>query len=178
MSPSGRERRGPRPACCEPGLFSQLFHRCQRAVQALPSRARRACSEQEERLLRNVVASLAQALQELSTGFRLAQSGYLKRECPGRREGCRAAGGSALEPRSRGGFHPPVLLSVLPFVPRLSRLALELIPTFRQKEAPSQPQGGARPGGGRHCTGQGVGAGHIGKNKPKQKLTLSRVSRI
>lgn len=50
-------------------------------MQALPSRARRACSEQEERLLRNVVASLAQTLQELSTSFRLAQSGYLKREC-------------------------------------------------------------------------------------------------
>lgn len=62
-------------------FLSQLFHRCQRAVQALPSRARRACSEQEERLLRNVVASLAQALQELSTSFRRAQSGYLKREC-------------------------------------------------------------------------------------------------
>uniref|UniRef100_H0W9U4 Syntaxin-16 n=2 Tax=Cavia porcellus TaxID=10141 RepID=H0W9U4_CAVPO len=59
--------------------ITQLFHRCQRAVQALPSRARRACSEQEERLLRNVVASLAQTLQELSTGFRRAQSGYLKR---------------------------------------------------------------------------------------------------
>ncbi|XP_031228776.1 syntaxin-16 isoform X3 [Mastomys coucha] len=58
---------------------TQLFHRCQRAVQALPSRARRACSEQEERLLRNVVASLAQALQELSTSFRRAQSDYLKR---------------------------------------------------------------------------------------------------
>ncbi|NP_001095893.1 syntaxin-16 isoform b [Mus musculus] len=58
---------------------TQLFHRCQRAVQALPSRARRACSEQEERLLRNVVASLAQALQELSTSFRHAQSDYLKR---------------------------------------------------------------------------------------------------
>lgn len=176
MSPSGRERRGPCPACCEPGLFSQLFHRCQRAVQALPSRARRACSEQEERLLRNVVASLAQALQELSTGFRLAQSGYLKRECPGRREGCRAAGGSALEPRSCGGFHPPVLLSVLPFVPRLSHLALELIPTFRQKEAPSQPR--VEPGRVEDGTGQGVGAGHIGKNKLKQKLRLSRVSRI
>ena len=50
-------------------------------MQALPSQARRACSEQEERLLRNVVASLAQALQELSTSFRHAQSGYLKREC-------------------------------------------------------------------------------------------------
>ncbi|XP_050999878.1 syntaxin-16 isoform X2 [Acomys russatus] len=59
--------------------ITQLFHRCQHAVQALPSRARRACSEQEERLLRNVVASLAQALQELSTSFRHAQSGYLKR---------------------------------------------------------------------------------------------------
>ncbi|CAO2577442.1 Stx16 [Lemmus lemmus] len=59
--------------------ITQLFHRCQRAVQALPSQARRACSEQEERLLRNVVASLAQALQELSTSFRHAQSSYLKR---------------------------------------------------------------------------------------------------
>ncbi|KAM8776271.1 syntaxin-16 isoform 5-T6 [Rhynchonycteris naso] len=59
--------------------ITQLFHRCQRAVQALPSRARRICSEQEERLLRNVVASLAQALQELSTSFRHAQAGYLKR---------------------------------------------------------------------------------------------------
>eukprot|EP00070_Physeter_catodon_P001050 XP_007101995.2 syntaxin-16 isoform X1 [Physeter catodon] len=59
--------------------ITQLFHRCQRAVQALPSQARRACSEQEERLLRNVVGSLAQALQELSTSFRRAQSGYLKR---------------------------------------------------------------------------------------------------
>lgn len=62
------------PAC------RQLFHRCQRAVQALPGRARRACSAQEERLLRNVVASLAQALQELSASFRHAQSGYLRRE--------------------------------------------------------------------------------------------------
>uniref|UniRef100_A0ABI7WKL4 t-SNARE coiled-coil homology domain-containing protein n=1 Tax=Felis catus TaxID=9685 RepID=A0ABI7WKL4_FELCA len=59
--------------------FSQLFHRCQRAVQALPGRARRARSDQEERLLRNVVASLAQALQELSASFRRAQSGYLRR---------------------------------------------------------------------------------------------------
>ncbi|XP_054580486.1 syntaxin-16 isoform X2 [Eptesicus fuscus] len=58
---------------------TQLFHRCQRAVQALPSRARRTCSEQEERLLRNVVASLAQALQELSAGFRHAQGCYLRR---------------------------------------------------------------------------------------------------
>ncbi|XP_040315666.1 syntaxin-16 isoform X2 [Herpailurus yagouaroundi] len=59
--------------------ITQLFHRCQRAVQALPGRARRARSDQEERLLRNVVASLAQALQELSASFRRAQSGYLRR---------------------------------------------------------------------------------------------------
>lgn len=63
-----------------PGSF-QLFHRCQRAVQALPSRARRTCSKQEERLLRNVVASLAQTLQELSSSFRHAQGCYLRREC-------------------------------------------------------------------------------------------------
>ncbi|XP_045300064.1 syntaxin-16 isoform X4 [Leopardus geoffroyi] len=59
--------------------ITQLFHRCQRAVQALPGRARKARSDQEERLLRNVVASLAQALQELSASFRRAQSGYLRR---------------------------------------------------------------------------------------------------
>ncbi|KAM5219755.1 syntaxin-16 isoform 2-T2 [Hipposideros larvatus] len=59
--------------------ITQLFHRCQRAVQALPSRARRACSEQEERLLRNVGAALAQAVQELSASFRRAQSAYLRR---------------------------------------------------------------------------------------------------
>lgn len=59
--------------------ITQLFHRCQRAVQALPGRARGGCSRQEERLLGNVVAALAQTLQELSTGFRHAQSGYLRR---------------------------------------------------------------------------------------------------
>nr|XP_006125393.2 syntaxin-16 isoform X2 [Pelodiscus sinensis] len=58
--------------------ITQLFHRCQRAVQALQSRSRN-CTEQEERVLRNVVSSLAQSLQELSTNFRHAQSDYLKR---------------------------------------------------------------------------------------------------
>ncbi|XP_069808491.1 syntaxin-16 isoform X3 [Dendropsophus ebraccatus] len=57
---------------------TQMFHRCQRAVQALQSRARN-CTEQEERVLRNVVSSLAQSLQDLSTNFRHAQSDYLKR---------------------------------------------------------------------------------------------------
>ncbi|XP_029467503.1 syntaxin-16 isoform X2 [Rhinatrema bivittatum] len=57
---------------------TQLFHRCQRAVQALQSRSRN-CPEQEERVLRNVVSSFAQSLQDLSTNFRHTQSSYLKR---------------------------------------------------------------------------------------------------
>lgn len=56
----------------------QMFHRCQRAVTGLQARCGH-CTEQEERLLRNVVASLAQSLQELSINFRHTQSGYLKR---------------------------------------------------------------------------------------------------
>ncbi|XP_018429806.1 PREDICTED: syntaxin-16 isoform X1 [Nanorana parkeri] len=58
--------------------ITQMFHRCHRSVQSLQSRIRN-CTEQEERLLRNVVSSLAQSLQDLSTNFRHAQSGYLKR---------------------------------------------------------------------------------------------------
>lgn len=57
---------------------TQMFHRCHRAVQNLQSRAR-SCTEQEERVLRNVVSSLAQSLQDLSTNFRHTQSDYLKR---------------------------------------------------------------------------------------------------
>nr|XP_033818462.1 syntaxin-16 isoform X2 [Geotrypetes seraphini] len=57
---------------------TQLFHRCQRAVQTLQSRSR-SCPEQEQRVLRNVVSSFAQTLQELSTSFRHTQSSYLKR---------------------------------------------------------------------------------------------------
>ncbi|KAM4692244.1 syntaxin-16 [Rhinophrynus dorsalis] len=58
--------------------ITQMFHRCQRAVQSLQSRSR-SCTEQEERVLRNVVSSLAQSLQDLSINFRHTQSGYLKR---------------------------------------------------------------------------------------------------
>ncbi|XP_048351838.1 syntaxin-16 isoform X4 [Sphaerodactylus townsendi] len=58
--------------------ITQLFHRCQRAVQTLHGRSR-ACTEQEQRLLKNVVSSLAQSLQDLSTNFRHGQSDYLKR---------------------------------------------------------------------------------------------------
>ncbi|TKS71489.1 Syntaxin-16 [Collichthys lucidus] len=58
--------------------ITQMFHRCQRAVTGLNSRCGH-CTDQEEKLLRNVVSSLAQSLQELSTNFRHTQSGYLKR---------------------------------------------------------------------------------------------------
>uniref|UniRef100_A0A3Q3W8B4 Syntaxin-16 n=1 Tax=Mola mola TaxID=94237 RepID=A0A3Q3W8B4_MOLML len=58
--------------------ITQMFHRCQRAVTGLQSRCGH-CTEQEERLLRNVISSLAQSLQELSTNFRHTQSSYLKR---------------------------------------------------------------------------------------------------
>ncbi|XP_061911186.1 syntaxin-16-like isoform X1 [Entelurus aequoreus] len=58
--------------------ITQMFHRCQRAVTGLQSRCGH-CTEQEERLLRNVVSSLAQSLQDLSTTFRHTQSSYLKR---------------------------------------------------------------------------------------------------
>lgn len=58
--------------------ITQMFHRCQRAVQTLQSKAR-SCTEQEERVLRNVVSSLAQSLQDLSLSFRHSQSDYLKR---------------------------------------------------------------------------------------------------
>ncbi|XP_012687454.1 syntaxin-16 isoform X1 [Clupea harengus] len=58
--------------------ITQMFHRCQRAVRGLQSRCGH-CTQQEERVLRNVVSSLAQNLQELSTNFRHTQSSYLKR---------------------------------------------------------------------------------------------------
>lgn len=57
----------------------QMFHRCQRAVTSLQTRCGH-CTEQEERLLRNVVSSLAQSLQDLSINFRHTQSSYLKRK--------------------------------------------------------------------------------------------------
>lgn len=123
-----------------PGLLSQLFHRCQRAVQALPSRARRTCSTQEERLLGNVVASLAQSLQELSTGFRHAQSGYLKRECCQRFKefGVRLTVPGA---QTTSCFHPPFLLLAFHFVLFLSLLAFEHIHAFPVQQKEGSPLG-------------------------------------
>ncbi|XP_063072104.1 syntaxin-16 isoform X1 [Engraulis encrasicolus] len=58
--------------------ITQMFHRCQRAVRGLQSRCGH-CTQQEERVLKNVVSSLATNLQDLSTTFRHTQSSYLKR---------------------------------------------------------------------------------------------------
>ncbi|XP_061076443.1 syntaxin-16 isoform X2 [Conger conger] len=58
--------------------ITQMFHRCQRSVTSLQARCGH-CTQQEDRLLRNVVSSLAQSLQDLSISFRHTQSGYLKR---------------------------------------------------------------------------------------------------
>lgn len=55
-----------------------MFHRCQRAVTGLQTQSHH-CTDQERRLLTNVVSSLAQSLQDLSTNFRHTQSSYLKR---------------------------------------------------------------------------------------------------
>ena len=54
-----------------------MFHQCQAAVQRL-SKQSRGATNQAQRLLKNVVSSLAVSLQELSTNFRKGQSSYLK----------------------------------------------------------------------------------------------------
>ena len=118
--------------------FSQLFHRCQRAVQALPGRARRARSDQEERLLRNVVASLAQALQELSASFRRAQSGYLRRECPpGVMDGIPRHESSST--RTAFCLHPSFWPPVLHFVPSPPSPPLEHVSQLMQRKGPPLP---------------------------------------
>lgn len=58
--------------------ITQMFHQCQAAVQRL-SKQSRGATNQAQRLLKNVVSSLAVSLQELSTNFRKGQSSYLKR---------------------------------------------------------------------------------------------------
>ncbi|XP_071505443.1 syntaxin-16-like [Diadema antillarum] len=58
--------------------ITQMFHRCQRSIQSITARAKNA-SKQERLVTRNIVNSLAGALQELSISFRRAQSAYLKR---------------------------------------------------------------------------------------------------
>ncbi|XP_072013664.1 syntaxin-16-like isoform X2 [Amphiura filiformis] len=58
--------------------ITQMFHRCQRAIQSIGSRGRHGTG-QEQKVTRNVMSSLATKLQELSNTFRKNQSMYLKR---------------------------------------------------------------------------------------------------
>lgn len=102
----------------------QMFHRCQRAVTGLQSRCGH-CTEQEERLLRNVVSSLAQSLQELSTNFRHTQSGYLKRKT------CSKAG-TGLPELSYLVYHQAC------FSCRLNIMSLVYIPGMKNREERSK----------------------------------------
>ncbi|XP_038070345.1 syntaxin-16-like [Patiria miniata] len=58
--------------------ITQMFHRCQRAIQAIGGKSRSA-SGQEQKVTKNIMGSLAGRLQELSINFRKSQSSYLKR---------------------------------------------------------------------------------------------------
>ncbi|XP_022092045.1 syntaxin-16-like [Acanthaster planci] len=58
--------------------ITQMFHRCQRAIQAIGGKSRSA-SSQEQKVTKNIMGSLAGRLQELSINFRKSQSNYLKR---------------------------------------------------------------------------------------------------
>ncbi|CAH3022203.1 unnamed protein product [Porites evermanni] len=58
--------------------ITQMFHQCQGSIQRI-GRQSRGTSKQEQRLLKNVMSSLAVSLQDLSLNFRRGQSSYLKR---------------------------------------------------------------------------------------------------
>lgn len=58
--------------------ITQMFHQCQGSIQRI-GRQSRGASKQEQRLLKNVMSSLAVSLQDLSLNFRKGQSSYLKR---------------------------------------------------------------------------------------------------
>ena len=59
--------------------FSQMFSRAKRGLQSIQSQSRHA-TDQERKVAKNVIQSLAITLQELSSNFRQSQSSYLKRE--------------------------------------------------------------------------------------------------
>ncbi|XP_065176443.1 syntaxin-16-like [Sycon ciliatum] len=58
--------------------ITQMFHRCQKLIQGIGNRGRGG-SNQETKVTKNVMSSLASSLQDLSVTFRKAQSSYLKR---------------------------------------------------------------------------------------------------
>ena len=56
-----------------------MFSRAKQGLLAIGSRAKHG-SDQEKKVARNVMSSLALTLQELSTNFRNSQSNYLRRK--------------------------------------------------------------------------------------------------
>lgn len=56
-----------------------MFGRAKQGLVAINSRAKNA-SDQEKRVAKNVMSSLALSLQDLSVSFRKSQSNYLKSE--------------------------------------------------------------------------------------------------
>eukprot|EP00058_Branchiostoma_floridae_P008482 XP_002593970.1 hypothetical protein BRAFLDRAFT_118822 [Branchiostoma floridae] len=58
--------------------ITQMFHRCQRAIQNIGNKSRYA-STQEQRVTKNIMSSHASNLQDLSIQFRKGQSAYLRR---------------------------------------------------------------------------------------------------
>ena len=54
-----------------------MFNRAKRGLQVIIAKSKNA-SDQEKRVSRNVISSLATSLQELSGNFRKSQSVYLK----------------------------------------------------------------------------------------------------
>ncbi|XP_065916001.1 syntaxin-16-like [Dysidea avara] len=60
------------------GEITQMFNRAKRGLQVIIAKSKSA-SDQEKRVSRNVISSLATSLQELSGNFRKSQSLYLKR---------------------------------------------------------------------------------------------------
>lgn len=58
--------------------ITQMFQRCQRLIQTFNSTTRLS-SGQEQKMIKNMVSSVARSLQDLSTSFRTAQSSYLKK---------------------------------------------------------------------------------------------------
>ncbi|PIK63041.1 putative syntaxin-16 isoform X3, partial [Apostichopus japonicus] len=58
--------------------ITQMFHRCQRSIRTIGNK-NRGSSNQETKVAKNVMSSLATQVQDLSFKFRKSQSAYLKR---------------------------------------------------------------------------------------------------
>lgn len=54
-----------------------MFHSCQSSIHRVSNKVSRCSSEQQAKLTRNIVSSLAREVQDLSGQFRKSQSDYL-----------------------------------------------------------------------------------------------------